>query len=162
LIVPGNSFITPQRERTTEPHKQDIAVGRPKVVDEGLSGMMLREIGGMKVGAVGLGAFLPWSPLGGITKASGLGELHDSFGEVALPHGASPQRDCLAWQLSLSPTVIPTPGASRPESITDSTPAPELALSGDELVTLRGVDWPAGNRAGPQLRSAVEPPPGTG
>ena len=48
-------------------------------------------------------------------------------------HGVSPQQVALAWLLSLGPTVIPIPGASRPESITDSARAAELELSRDEL-----------------------------
>ena len=39
----------------------------------------------------------------------------------------------LAWLLSLSPVVIPIPGASRPESIQDSVRAAELELTPDEL-----------------------------
>jgi len=39
----------------------------------------------------------------------------------------------LAWLLSLSPRVIPIPGASRPETITDSLQAATLALDADEL-----------------------------
>ena len=48
-------------------------------------------------------------------------------------HGVSPQQVALAWLLSLGPTVIPIPGASRPESITDSAQAAELELTQDEL-----------------------------
>jgi aryl-alcohol dehydrogenase-like predicted oxidoreductase len=48
-------------------------------------------------------------------------------------HGVSPQQVALAWLLSLSPTMIPIPGASRPETIIDSLRAAELALSADEL-----------------------------
>ena len=47
--------------------------------------------------------------------------------------GVSPQQVALAWLLSLSPVVIPIPGASRPESITDSVRAVELELIADEL-----------------------------
>lgn len=42
----------------------------------------------------------------------------------------------LAWELSLSDTVIPIPGASRPASIIDSAAATELVLSADELARL--------------------------
>jgi aryl-alcohol dehydrogenase-like predicted oxidoreductase len=45
----------------------------------------------------------------------------------------SPQQVALAWLLSLSPVVIPIPGASRPESIEDSVRAVELELTPDEL-----------------------------
>jgi aryl-alcohol dehydrogenase-like predicted oxidoreductase len=81
-------------------------------------------------------AFLPWSPLGGITKAGELGSRFAAFGEVAQAHGVSPQRVTLAWMLAQSEHVIPIPGASRPESITDSAQAPELTLSADELARL--------------------------
>ncbi|MDN4610227.1 aldo/keto reductase [Arthrobacter burdickii] len=84
-------------------------------------------------------AFLPWSPLGGIKKAGGLGEQFTPFQEIADRHGVSPQQVCLAWELALAPTVIPIPGASRPESIRDSVQAAELELSADELATLSGT-----------------------
>jgi aryl-alcohol dehydrogenase-like predicted oxidoreductase len=78
-------------------------------------------------------AFLPWSPLGGIGRAGGLG---GGFAEVAERYGVSPQRVCLAWHLSKSPVVIPIPGASRPETITDSAAAPELTLTAADLALL--------------------------
>ena len=77
-------------------------------------------------------AFLPWSPLGGIGNAGGTADV-DPVRHAADEHGVSPQQVALAWLLSLGPTVIPIPGASRPESITDSALAPELHLSRDEL-----------------------------
>ena len=77
-------------------------------------------------------AFLPWSPLGGIGKAGGA-EGHDAVTAAAEAHGVSPQQVVLAWLLALGPTVIPIPGSSRPETITDSAHAAELALSGDEV-----------------------------
>lgn len=81
-------------------------------------------------------AFLPWSPLGGISRAGALGTRHEAFGEVAAAHDVSPQQVALAWELSLSDRVIPIPGASRPESIADSALAAELELSAEELATL--------------------------
>ena len=78
-------------------------------------------------------AFLPWSPLDGIRGAAGVGERHQVFGEIAAAHGVSPQQVVLAWELSLSHTVIPIPGASRPASVIDSAAATELVLSADEL-----------------------------
>jgi aryl-alcohol dehydrogenase-like predicted oxidoreductase len=81
-------------------------------------------------------AFLPWSPLGGIANASELGTRFSAFGEVAQAHGVSPQRVTLAWMLAKAPVVIPIPGASRPESITDSAGAAELQLSDEELARL--------------------------
>jgi aryl-alcohol dehydrogenase-like predicted oxidoreductase len=85
----------------------------------------------------GLGiAFLPWSPLGGIGKAGHLGSRHQAFQKVADSRGVSPQRVTLAWMLALAPVVIPIPGASRPESITDSAQAADLALTSDEVESL--------------------------
>jgi aryl-alcohol dehydrogenase-like predicted oxidoreductase len=81
-------------------------------------------------------AFLPYSPLGGIGNAAKLGDTHDAFAEVARAHDVSPQQVALAWELAKAPQVIPIPGASRPESITDSVRAAELELSADELRTL--------------------------
>jgi aryl-alcohol dehydrogenase-like predicted oxidoreductase len=77
-------------------------------------------------------AFLPWSPLGGIGRARALAD-RDTFQQIADQHGVSPQQVCLAWELSVSPTVIPIPGASRPESITDSARAAELELTEQQL-----------------------------
>ncbi len=81
-------------------------------------------------------AFLPWSPLGGISKAGDLGSTHDAFAQVAQSHGVSPQQVALAWELSLADVVIPIPGASRPTSIEDSVQAAELRLTDDELARL--------------------------
>jgi aryl-alcohol dehydrogenase-like predicted oxidoreductase len=79
-------------------------------------------------------AFLPWSPLGG-TGGGGrnVGDRFAAFGEIAADHGVSPQQVVLAWELSLSDTVIPIPGARRPESIIDSAKAADLQLSSEEL-----------------------------
>jgi aryl-alcohol dehydrogenase-like predicted oxidoreductase len=78
-------------------------------------------------------AFLPWSPLGGISRAGGLG---GAFGTVAERYGVSPQRVCLAWHLAKSPVVIPIPGASRPETIQDSAQADSLQLTAEDLAQL--------------------------
>ncbi|MFD9941712.1 aldo/keto reductase [Nonomuraea sp. NPDC059023] len=85
-------------------------------------------------------AFLPWSPLGGISRsaleagaaAPGPGAFH----EVAAERGVSPQRVCLAWHLALAPNVIPIPGATRPASIRDSAAAADLVLTAGELARL--------------------------
>lgn len=81
-------------------------------------------------------AFLPWSPLGGMGEAAALGDKHVVFREVAEERGVSPQRVCLAWLLAQAEVVIPIPGASRPESITDSAAAADLPLTAQELARL--------------------------
>src|SRR5215217_1142420 len=84
-------------------------------------------------------AFLPWSPLGGIPKAAQAAGAHDAVNEAARAHGVSAQQVALAWLLSLSPVMIPIPGASRPESIEDSVKAVELELSHEELQAIGGI-----------------------
>ena len=84
-------------------------------------------------------AFLPWSPLGGIGRGGSLGQRHRAFAEVAEAHGVSPQQVALAWELAKAPVVIPIPGASRPETITDSAAAAGLRLGADELARLDRV-----------------------
>ncbi|MFD5796187.1 aldo/keto reductase [Streptomyces diastatochromogenes] len=89
-------------------------------------------------------AFLPWSPLGGISRSSldgpsrleGSTDRFAAFHQVARDHGVSPQQVCLAWLLSLSPTVVPIPGASRPETVRDSAGAANLVLGEEELTRL--------------------------
>jgi aryl-alcohol dehydrogenase-like predicted oxidoreductase len=81
-------------------------------------------------------AFLPWSPLGGISRARELGGRFGEFARIADAHGVSPQRVCLAWMLAKSPVVVPIPGASRPETIQDSVAATELILDDAELAAL--------------------------
>jgi aryl-alcohol dehydrogenase-like predicted oxidoreductase len=78
-------------------------------------------------------SFLPWSPLGGISRAGELGQHHGGFQDVADAHGVSPQQVTLAWELAKAPVVIPIPGASRPESIIDSVKAADLKLTTAEL-----------------------------
>jgi len=88
-------------------------------------------------------AFLPWSPLGGISNAGELGAKYPAFQSLAAELGVSPQKLTLAWMLAKSPVVIPIPGASRPETIRDSLGAVELELTDDELRAIGGVAQPA-------------------
>lgn len=83
-------------------------------------------------------AFLPWSPLGGISRAGDLGSRHRAFADVAAARRVSPQRVALAWELAQADVVVPIPGASRPESIRDSAAASELELTAEELALLDG------------------------
>jgi aryl-alcohol dehydrogenase-like predicted oxidoreductase len=80
--------------------------------------------------------FIPWSPLGGIRQAADAAATHNPVRAAADAHGVSPQQVALSWLLSLSPVVIPIPGASRPESIEDSVQAAELELTADELAAI--------------------------
>lgn len=79
-------------------------------------------------------AFLPFSPLGGTGgPASKLGQNYPVLASIGEAHGVSPQRVVLAWMLALDDHLIPIPGASRPETITDSAAAMNLQLTADEV-----------------------------
>ncbi|AMM20697.1 aldo/keto reductase [Frondihabitans sp. PAMC 28766] len=84
-------------------------------------------------------AFLPWSPLGGISNAGDLGKNHAVFAEIANARRLSPQVVCLAWELAKSSVVVPIPGASRPQSIMDSATAASIKLSPDEFARLEAA-----------------------
>ncbi|MFJ3880141.1 aldo/keto reductase [Streptomyces sp. NPDC090077] len=93
-------------------------------------------------------AFLPWSPLGGISRSSldgpsGATSAGTPFHRVAAERGVSPQQVALAWLLTRSATVVPVPGAGRPASITDSAGAAELTLSSGELARLEAFSGAA-------------------
>jgi aryl-alcohol dehydrogenase-like predicted oxidoreductase len=82
-------------------------------------------------------AFLPWSPLGGTgAHSKEVGRAYPAFHEIGLAHGVSPQQVVLAWELSLGEHVIPIPGASRPESVTDSAQAVLLRLTEAEIARI--------------------------
>ncbi|MGO1390924.1 aldo/keto reductase [Brachybacterium alimentarium] len=85
-------------------------------------------------------AFVPWSPLGGTGGgASAVGERFPQIQRIAESHGVSPQQVVLAWELSLGEHVVPIPGASRPESISDSARAMTLELSVEDLEQLNQI-----------------------
>jgi aryl-alcohol dehydrogenase-like predicted oxidoreductase len=81
-------------------------------------------------------AFLAWSPLGGMSAASRLGDDHAAFAAVAAAHGVSPQQVALAWCLAHGEVVIPIPGSSRPATIADSVRSADLVLDEAELAAL--------------------------
>ncbi|MFI8960744.1 aldo/keto reductase [Streptomyces sp. NPDC053493] len=90
-------------------------------------------------------AFLPWSPLGGISRSSLDGPSSQdadprfaAFHRLSRARGVSPQRLALAWLLGRPGTVLPIPGASRPETVRDSAAAADLTLTEEELTELGG------------------------
>jgi len=85
-------------------------------------------------------AFLPWSPLGGIRRAKDLAAAFPAFDKVARAHQVSVQQVALAWEIHQGRHVIPIPGASRPESITDCAGACDLVLTQAELASLDKQD----------------------
>jgi aryl-alcohol dehydrogenase-like predicted oxidoreductase len=85
-------------------------------------------------------AFLPWSPLGGITRSvldgPGRPPRPTPFHAVAKERGTTPQQICLAWHLTHSKHVIPIPGATRPESARSSAQSASLVLTEEEVARL--------------------------
>jgi aryl-alcohol dehydrogenase-like predicted oxidoreductase len=82
-------------------------------------------------------AFLPWSPLGGSKKVARLREDETSvFWVMAREKNVSVERLVIAMLLAYSPVIIPIPGATRTETITDVLAASELVLSAAELAYL--------------------------
>jgi aryl-alcohol dehydrogenase-like predicted oxidoreductase len=81
-------------------------------------------------------AFLAWGPLGGLQASNRNESTRATFASVAAGHGVSPEQVAIAWQLALSPCLIPIPGATRPETIRDSISGAGLELSPADLEIL--------------------------
>jgi aryl-alcohol dehydrogenase-like predicted oxidoreductase len=135
IRMAGISNATPARIREA----QEVLGGRLVSVQNQYSPAFLSSRPELDL-ATELGiAFLPWSPLGGIRRAGGLGSTHTPFQDVAEARGVSPQQVCLAWLLATSPIVIPIPGSSRPETAKDSAAAADLVLTEAELAQLNAA-----------------------
>lgn len=82
--------------------------------------------------------FLPYSPLGGRSRAKDLDE-YDEIVRMAEEKGISPQRLVLAWLMARSPQILPIPGASQVATAEDSLQAVDVELTEDEVQRLDGV-----------------------
>jgi aryl-alcohol dehydrogenase-like predicted oxidoreductase len=82
-------------------------------------------------------AYLPWSPLGGISRAEGIatGEF-GAFGAIGETLGVSAYATAIAWLLQTSPTVIPIPGASKTSSVRDNLDGLMVSLTEEEMSIL--------------------------
>jgi aryl-alcohol dehydrogenase-like predicted oxidoreductase len=82
--------------------------------------------------------FIVWAPFGGRERGRGLADDPDlqPFATHGAEVGASIHQVVLAWLLSLSPMVVPIPGASRPSTITQSLAAGTIVLDDDTVATL--------------------------
>jgi len=87
-----------------------------------------------KCRALGL-AFLPYSPLGGVSGAKDMGN-QEELAAVADEVESSPQAVALAWLLAQYELMIPIPGVSRIATIEDSARAAEIALTAEQLSRL--------------------------
>ncbi len=75
---------------------------------------------------------LPWSPLGGSRRFSQIKEI-EAIVQLAQAKGVSVYSIVLAWLRAKSSSVIPIPGASKPESIEDSVTAASIDFSPAEV-----------------------------
>ncbi|MBD2036110.1 aldo/keto reductase [Leptolyngbya sp. FACHB-321] len=76
--------------------------------------------------------FLPWSPLGGSRRFNQIKEIK-AIVQLAQAKGVSVYSIVLAWLRAKSPSVLPIPGASKPESIEDSITAATVKLDQTEV-----------------------------
>jgi aryl-alcohol dehydrogenase-like predicted oxidoreductase len=99
-------------------------------------------------------AFLPWSPLGGSKRVAEL--VRGDFpvlSEMAAAKNISVPRLVVAWLLHLSPVMVPLPGATRPESVSDSAGAADVAMTADEVAEV-SANLPPSEPRRPELDPA--------
>ena len=114
---------------------------------------LAHEIGLCNVGLVQL---IAHSPLGGPRKHARLAK-DAALREVAEARGASAEEIALAWLRDLAPTMVPIPGATRPETARSAAIAQQRALSTEERKRLDDA-LPAGRRFRTP-RTERRPPP---
>lgn len=81
-------------------------------------------------------AFLAYSPLGGPSRRSSIGEAFPGAVAVAARHEVSVQQVALAWVLQVAPGVVPVVGSTRPQSIDASVAAASVALKDADVQAL--------------------------
>ncbi len=103
-------------------------------------------------------AVLAHSPLGGPPRVARL-RRDPVLAEVAATHGATAAQVALAWLLARSPTLVPIPGARRPDAARDAAAAAGLTLDAAEVDAIgRRFGWPPG---GDEPRPAAHRAPST-
>ena len=80
-------------------------------------------------------AFLPYSPLGGMSGAKAMGQ-GGVLAEIAQEVGASPQQVVLAWLLHTYEMMVPIPGISRIETLESSARAANILLTTEQFARL--------------------------
>jgi aryl-alcohol dehydrogenase-like predicted oxidoreductase len=135
IRMAGISNADPQQIRQA----QEILGGRLAAVQNQFSPAVTSSLPELRLcDELGI-AFLPWSPLGGSSRAGRLGDQVATLSQIAGVRGVSPQQVALAWELAQAPVVVPIPGASRPETILDSVRAVDLELTPEEVARLDGA-----------------------
>jgi aryl-alcohol dehydrogenase-like predicted oxidoreductase len=83
-------------------------------------------------------ALIAHSPLGG-PRRRGAAARNAALGALAEARGATPEELALAWLLALSPSVVPIPGARRPETARSAARSAAIELADDERAALANV-----------------------
>jgi aryl-alcohol dehydrogenase-like predicted oxidoreductase len=78
-------------------------------------------------------AYLPFFPL----AVGNIGKHKPALAAVAEKHRASPAQIALAWLLARSPSMLPIPGTSSVEHLEQNWEARRIALSPEEVATIR-------------------------
>jgi len=78
--------------------------------------------------------FIPWFPL----AAGDLAKPGGSLDKVAKAHKAAPGAVALAWLLKRSPVMLPIPGTSSREHLTENIAGAEITLTDAEFKSLAG------------------------
>jgi len=81
-------------------------------------------------------AYLPWSPLGGVTDSDESRKYSEVIKAMAQEKGISTYALTISWHLHSSPVIIPIPGATKVTSILDSLTGLSVDLSVDEMAQL--------------------------
>ncbi len=76
--------------------------------------------------------FMPWYPLAA-------GDLGGAVADVAANHDASPHQVALAWLLEHSDVMLPIPGTSSREHLTENVAASQLELTDGEYARLANL-----------------------
>jgi aryl-alcohol dehydrogenase-like predicted oxidoreductase len=77
-------------------------------------------------------AFIPWFPI----ATGDLAAPDSPVADIARELGATPAQVALAWLLHASPVVLPIPGTSSVEHLTENLAAAQLQLSADDVARL--------------------------
>ena len=94
------------------------------------------------------------SPLGGPRRAGGLSRRQE-LTDISARSGRTPAEAALAWLLSISPVVLPIPGARRPENARSAVRAAKLPLDAHDRAALAHASGSSG-----QARHALQQPAG--
>jgi len=85
--------------------------------------------------------FLAYSPVGGARLAQRIPKV-SILHEIARKHHRSPHAVVLAWVRAKGSTVVPIPGATKPEHAVDSAKSVSVTLSAKEIAAIDGTEFP--------------------